>query len=33
MYCTTNNGLFMRHNDLDLQMGDLELYVCIPVVL
>ena len=31
--CTWNNGLFVRHNDLDLQTGDLKLYVCLPVVL
>ena len=31
-YCTRNNGLFMSHNDLDLQTGDLKLYVCFPVV-
>ena len=32
-YCTRNNGLFMRHNYLDLQTGDLKLYVRLPVVL
>ena len=31
--CTWNNGLFTRHNDLDLQTGDLKLYVCLLVVL
>ena len=31
--CTWNNGLFIRHNDLDLQTGDSKLYVCLPVVL
>ena len=32
-YCTRNNGLFINHNDLDLQTGDLKLYVCLPVVM
>ena len=32
-HCTRNNGLFMSHNDLDLQTGDLKLYECLPVVL
>ena len=32
-YCTRNNGFFMSQNDLDLQMGDLKLYVCLPVVM
>ena len=32
-YCTRNNGLFMSHNYLDLQTGDLKLYMCLPVVL
>ena len=32
-YCTRNNGLFMSHNDPDLQTSDLKLYVCIPVVM
>ena len=30
---TRNNGLFMIHNDLDLQSGGLKLYVGFPVVL
>ena len=32
-YCTRNNGVFMSHNDLDLQTVDLKLYmyVCVPV--
>ena len=32
-YCTRNNGLFLSQNDLDLQTGDLKLYVCLPVVM
>ena len=32
-YCTRNNGLFLSHNDLDLQTGDQKLYVCFPVVM
>ena len=32
-YYTRNNGLFMSHNDLDLQTGDLILYGCLPVVM
>ena len=32
-YCTRNNGLFMGHNDLDIQTGDLRLYVCLPVMM
>ena len=27
-YCTRSNGLFMSHYDLDLQTGELKLYVC-----
>ena len=33
IYCTKNNGLFMKHNYIDLQMGDLKLNVCLPVLL
>ena len=32
-YCTRNYDLFMSHNDLDVQTGDLKLYVCLSVVL
>ena len=32
-HCSRNNGLCMNHNDLDLQTGDLKLYVCLPVVM
>ena len=32
-YSTKNNGLFMCHNDLGLQTGDLKLYVYLPVVM
>ena len=32
-YCTRNNGLLMSDNDLDLQTGDLNLYVCLSAVL
>ena len=32
-HCTRNNGLFMNHNDLDLQIGDLKLSVCLPIVM
>ena len=31
-YCH-NNGLPMIHNDIDLQTGDMKLYVCLRVVL
>ena len=33
MYCTSSNGMFMSHNDIDLQTGDLKFYVCLPVVM
>ena len=32
-YCTRNNGLLIRNNDLGIQTVDLKLYVCHPVVL
>ena len=32
-YCAVNNGFFMSHNYLDLRLSDLNLYVCLPVVL
>ena len=32
-YSTRNKGLFMYHNDLDLQIRGLKLYVCLPYVM
>ena len=31
--CTRNNGSFMSHNDLDLQTGDMKLYMYLTVLL